>query len=395
MFSIKIPSFYWAALSFFGYYCAYGVLVPYFPVWLKIYTHNEKTVGLIIAIAYLFRFIGGILFSAMIKRSSQLLNALRYLAWANCLLMLSMSFIAENFWLLCAAIWLFSMTHSAGLPLSDTLATTWQQQIHLDYGKVRLIGSIAYVVGVTGFGYIIGEIGAPSIVWIITALSFLYALMQMPSPTHPPQDELKNAKESTIDYDMTFAQLLKNKITLRLMIAVSLLQGSHAAYYVYSVFYWKSIGINVQTSSILLGLSVMAEIVLFFFSTRLFQNRSVTSLFYISAIATLLRWVILGNTTQIALIATTQLLHCLTYALAHYAMVRYIATQPQPAIAKLQGLYNGLSGCAAIALFTALSGILYPISPTLTFAVMAAIALLAIPFIPRKVDAFLVNKVSL
>ena len=49
------------------------------------------------------------------------------------------------------------------------------------------------------------------------------------------------------------------------MIAVGLIQGSHAAYYVYSTIYWTSIGISVSQTSLLWGIGVLAEIVLFFF----------------------------------------------------------------------------------------------------------------------------------
>lgn len=53
-------------------------------------------------------------------------------------------------------------------------------------------------------------------------------------------------------------------------------------------------------------------------------------------------------------VAVPQLLHLfvLTYALSHYAIVRYISTQPQNTMAKSQGLYSGFSACAAIALLT-------------------------------------------
>ena len=44
-------------------------------------------------------------------------------------------------------------------------------------------------------------------------------------------------------------------------------------------------------------------------------------------------------------------MHSLTYAVCHYAIVRYITTQPQSHIAKLQGLYNGLSNGVLIAIF--------------------------------------------
>ncbi|MFZ7108850.1 3-phenylpropionate MFS transporter [Avibacterium avium] len=387
---MKISPFNWLALSFFGYYCAYGVFVPFFPAWLKSQSYNEEIIGFIIASSYVFRFLGGIVFSAMIKKAGHLLNALRYLAWASCGVMLYMSFVAESFPLLCLGIALFAMINAAGMPLSDTLATTWQQQINLDYGKARLIGSAAFVVGVTLFGNIIGFIGENYTVWILTVLLALYAIMQMTTPKILPQDTQTSAVENSVG----FLQLLKNKCTLRLIIAISLIQGSHAAYYAYSVLYWQSIGISVQTTSLLWGLSVVAEILLFFFSTKLFRFWKVSTLFYCAAIACVVRWGVLGSATSLWLIALVQLLHSLTYALGHYAMVRYITTQPQNAMAKLQGLYNGISGSAVIALLTALAGVLYPISPQMAFTSMMIFALLALPIIPRKVEAFLVRRVE-
>ena len=387
---MKISAFNWMALSFFGYFCAYGVFVPFFPVWLKSQSYGAETIGFVMAISYLFRFLGGIWFSSLIKRASHLINALRYLAWASFIICLLMSFVAESFWLLCLAIWLFAMVNSAGIPISDTLASTWQQQIHLDYGKARLIGSVAFVVGVTGFGYVIGIIGEQYIVIILTALLLLYSLLQMNSPRQMPLDD----QESTVKNSPTFIQLLQNKTTLRLLIAISLIQSSHAAYYVYSVLYWTSIGISVQTTSILLGLSVVSEILLFFFSTQLFKTWSVSALFYLSAGASVVRWLLVSSTDNIALITFTQTFHSLTYAVSHYAIVRYITTQPQTHMAKLQGLYSGISSCGAIALTTALSGVLYPISPTLMFVAMAFFALLALFFTPRNVSALLLKRVN-
>ncbi|MFD1806890.1 3-phenylpropionate MFS transporter [Pasteurella oralis] len=384
---MKISAFNWLALSFFGYFCAYGVFVPFFPVWLKSQSYGEELIGLVIASSYVFRFIGGIFFSSLLKKASQLIYALRYLAWISCLIVFSMSFIAESFWLLFIAIALFAMVNAAGMPLSDTLASVWQQQIYLDYGKARLIGSLAFVVGVVVFGYVIGTLGESSIVWILTALLMIYATMQMTIPTPMPEDQ-----QSAVGNQVSFKHLLQNKTTLRLLIAISLIQGSHATYYAYSVLYWTSLGISVQTTSLLWGLSVIAEMLLFFFSTKLFRTWKVSSLFYLSAIATVIRWGALSVAEEIMSLALIQTLHSLTYAVSHYAIIRYFTTQPISHIAKLQGLYNGISGCGAVALLTALSGVLYPISPTITFLVMMAFAALALVAIPRKVDAFLLKR---
>ncbi|WP_109083645.1 3-phenylpropionate MFS transporter [Aggregatibacter kilianii] len=385
---MSVRPFTWLALSFFGYYCAYGVFMPFFPVWLKSQHYGEELIGMVLASAYVFRFVGGLFFSGLIKRASQLINSLRLLALASALIMAGLSFAAGSFWLLFGAIGLFAMVNSAGMPITDSLASTWQRQIQLDYGKARLIGSMAFVVGVTLFGNVIGFFGEQNIVWILTALLLVYSMMQCVTPTIPPQDEPSEQATAEVRY----WDLLKNNTTLRVLIASSLIQGSHAAYYVYSVLYWTSLGIPVSQTSLLWGVAVVAEILLFFFSRRLLQNWKVTTIFYLATFACIVRWLGLAAANAIWLIAILQLLHSLTYAVAHYGMVRYITTQPQAHISKLQALYNGFSNSAMVAILTALSGVIYPYSPAFTFILMAIVVAPAFVVTPRKVDAFLLKQ---
>ncbi len=385
---MTVRPFTWLAFSFFGYFCAYGIFVPFFPVWLKSQSYGEELIGLVLAASYLFRFIGGIYFSSLVKKASQLPNALRLFAWASVFLTFTMGMAAQHFWLLFAAIALFAMVNSAGIPLSDTLAATWQHQVHLDYGKARLIGSAAFVVGVALFGNMIGFIGENNIIWLLCALVLLYALLQMAVPSIPPVD----TQESTVENSVSLIGLLKNATTLRLLSAVSLIHGSHAVYYGYSVLYWTKSGMSVQTTSLLWGLSVASEILLFFFAGKLFKHWKVSSLFYLSATAATLRWLGFGSSDELWLILPLQTFHSLTFAVSHYAIVRYISTQPQNAMPKLQGLYNGFASCAAVALFTGIGGLIYPLSPTAAFLSMAAVSALALFVIPRKVEAFLIKR---
>ena len=204
-----------------------------------------------------------------------------------------------------------------------------------------------------------------------------------------PQDEPQSAVENSVG----FLDLLKNKTTLRLFIAISLIQGSHAAYYSYSTIFWTNHGHSVSDAGLFWGISVLAEIVVFFFSTRLFKNWSITALFYLTGIAAIVRWLAFGYADTFVEIVLLQCFHSLTYVVGHYATVRYITTQPQTHIAKLQGLYNALAGCAAIAIFTALSGVLYPMSPVYAFSLMAAFAFIGLFITPRGVKAFLVHRV--
>ena len=63
-FSFQIPAFSWLALNFLGYYCAFGVIQPFFPLWLQSHHYSEFFIAFVMSLAYLFRFAGGLWLSA-------------------------------------------------------------------------------------------------------------------------------------------------------------------------------------------------------------------------------------------------------------------------------------------------------------------------------------------
>ena len=61
--SVQISAFAWLALNFLGYFCAFGVVQPFFPLWLQSHHHSEFFIAVVMSSAYLFRFLGGLLLS--------------------------------------------------------------------------------------------------------------------------------------------------------------------------------------------------------------------------------------------------------------------------------------------------------------------------------------------
>lgn len=379
---IKVRSEYWLVLNYLGYFCAYGVFVPLIPVWLQAQSYSDENIALLLAFAYVFRFLGGIFFSSRIKDTAYLPTMLRHLALGSAIVILAMGLSAlhwHSFILIFILFGLFSVLNGAGMPLQDSLASIWNQQIGLDYGRVRLTGSLGFVIGVVCFGGLINYLGNDAIIWVLGSLLILYTLVQLPVPTVLPKSTQVQTENSKISY----RNLLRESNTLRLLIAVSLIQGSHGAYYAYSTIYWVSQGISIQTTSWLWGISVTAEVALFFFASRLFKNWNITALFVLSISAAIIRWLCFPLMTGFVELALLQTFHALTYAVAHFATVRYISAQPDTHIAKLQALYNGLSSCIAVAFLTALSGVLYTYAASYAFWGMAIIVALALLFLPK------------
>ncbi|MCK3655739.1 MFS transporter [Pasteurellaceae bacterium Macca] len=375
-----LTPFQWSSFNFFGFYCAYGVLVPFLPVWLQHHGYQTDFIGILIALGYLFRCFGAIFFSKFVRHSNQLIPLNRLLTWASVLMVIMVATGVASPWLLVPAIGLFHVCNGGAMPIADTIASTWQQQIGLDYGKSRLFGSLAFVLGSISTGYLVAYWGNNSIIVILILWLVLLGLGLSLPPRQLFQQDSQVQKTTSISY----WQLLKSPTTLKMLLAVSLIQSSHATYYAYSSLYWASEQISTQQISWLWGLAVAAEIAFFFFSKKWFKAWRISHLIIISALVSALRWGLMTFNNEFLPLAFIQLLHAMTYGMGHYAMVRYISAQPVEHIAKLQALYFSSAGCIMMALFTFIGGAIYEVSAITSFAVMALVALPAIWLVPKK-----------
>lgn len=382
---IKLTPFQWSSFNFFGFYAAFGVLLPFLPVWLKHHGYDTDMIGLLIALGYLFRFLGAMYFSRRITHPNQLLSLNRFLTWATVFILIVVAWTVDSIWLLLPAIALFHIFNGGSMPIADTISSTWQQQINLDYGKSRLFGSVAFVVGSISTGYLIGWLGESAIIGILIGWLVFLGSGIMLNPRQKFEQEIKT--DNTADNNVSYWQLMKMPTTLKMLIAISLIQSSHAAYYAYSTLYWTSSGISTENTSFLWGAAVVGEITFFFFANKLFKAWRTQHLIILSALGAMLRWAMIASTNDFILLMIVQTLHGISYGMGHYAMIRYISTQPTAYNAKLQALYFSLASCAVMALFTFIAGFVYQSSPTYSFWLMFIFVLPALFILPKKFDS--------
>ena len=379
--SFQISAFSWLALNFFGYFCAFGVIQPFFPLWLQSHHYSELFIAVVMSSAYLFRFLGGLLLSKRVGQLALLLPTIRLATWASVLALLAAAASVGWAWLLVALVWLFFAFNGGEMPLNETAASAWQKQIGLDYGRVRLFGSGAYIFGTLLAGWVVAQLGAVWLVYLMAALLLLHGLMQLPRAV----PALQNRAETVQGASLGFMALLRQPETRGMLWAVSLIQGSHAAYYTYGVIYWQSAGLAPQQISWLWSVAVVAEIVLFFFSRRLLGGVEIVRLMQISALLTMGRWLLMAATVNPWLLLAVQMMHAAGFSLSHFTMVRFIVGQPEKDMAKLQALYIGLASCVVVALLTLLAGGLYKLQPSWAFAAMSVFAFAALWWLPRRV----------
>ena len=372
--------FSWLSLFLIAIYFVYGAYVPFWSLWLESKGLSAEQIGLLIGLGLGIRFAGNLLIMGRANRASLLIPTCRYLAVLSLLCYLGFYWV-DSFWALLALMLLANFIYPTLLPLSEALAARMMLQVKLDYGKVRLWGSAAFIVGSTLVGALVQHYGAT---WVLHAMILGLLLLTGLSwlPMAPaPQDAASSGNK------IGFRSLLTDKSFLTFLVVVSLLQGSHAAYYGFSALYWKAHGYAENVIGYLWALGVLAEILMFALSRRLLKGVSYQQLFFIGGLGCVLRWIMLANTTELVWLGVAQLLHAVTFCVSHLGAIRYMTQQlPAEQVIPAQTLYAALPTGIFMAVLTAVAGFGYQQVQGQVFWLMA---LLVVPVffirVPKRV----------
>ncbi|AOF00558.1 MULTISPECIES: 3-phenylpropionate MFS transporter [Serratia] len=371
----------WLALSYFTYFFSYGIFLPFWGVWLKGEGIAPETIGILLGAGLVARFLGSLLIAPRVKDPSHLVSALRLLALLT--LAFAVGFCFGNGWgWLMLVIAGFNLFFSPLVPLTDALAATWQKQIRMDYGRVRLWGSLAFVIGSALTGQLVAVWGHNAILYslILSVLAMLLGMLLKPNVM--PQGE---ARTHSGDERSLWA-LLKEGPVWRFLLCVTLLQGAHAGYYSFGSIYWQEAGYSASTIGYLWSLGVVAEVIIFASSNVLFRRWNARNLLLLSACCGVLRWSLMAYSTELGWLLLIQILHCGTFTVCHLAAMRFIAARQGQEVIRLQAVYSALAMGGGIAVMTVIAGFLFEHWQGGVFWVMAAVAAPALFIRPPAVS---------
>jgi MFS transporter, PPP family, 3-phenylpropionic acid transporter len=353
-------------LSFF-YGTTFGMLgsyLPFFPVWLKAVGIEASWIGIITAVPALTRFTVLPLVTAFAERRRTTRNAIVLTTFATALGLTVVGTQHQALPLLLAfAVTCCLWTPTA--PLTDAYALRGVVRYGLNYGPLRLWGSAAFVVGALLCGLFIDVIAPERLIWIIAATAGLAALASLGLA---PIDAAKASEPG----HRGAGGLLRDGGFLAIIAASALVQGSHAAYYIFASIIWKQAGLDGLTIALLWSLGVVAEIVLFALSPRFTWPSAV--LVVIGALSAVSRWIITAQQPPIAILAVVQLTHGLTFGLTQLGtMGLLIHHVPGHVMTRGQGYLAACSGIVASST-SILCGIVYARYGQGVYDVMAAMA---------------------
>jgi PPP family 3-phenylpropionic acid transporter len=250
---------------------------------------------------------------------------------------------------LCLALAFASLFWNPAFPLLESYAIRLASGGRIDYGRIRIWGSISFVAANLGAGVLLGFWPADSVAWMIAAAFAVFALCAAAAPAIP---SLPLHQEDT-------RSLRPSRLLVLGVVAAAFIQASHALLYAFASIHWERAGLSSTAIGALWAVGVLAEIVLFTFATKVARVLSPMTLIGMGGLAAVIRFGALALDPPSALLFPLQLLHGLTFGATHLGLMALIAASTPHRAAGRAQTYSSTVVAILMGLATVTAGPLY------------------------------------
>lgn len=366
---------YWRLSNFYFFYFALlGAVAPFMPLYLEHLGFSPARIGELLALPMLMRCLAPNLWGWLGDKTGQRLLIVRWGALLT-LLGFALIFYRQDYAWLVLVMLLHAFFWHAILPQFEVLTFAHLRQQPERYSRIRVWGSVGFIVTVVLMGRVFDLRGLGDYPWMVCLimLGILASSVLVPAPG----DEHRGAAASAAVQSVS--SIMRRRPVWVFYLGVMLMQVSHGPYYSFLSIYLGELGYSRTVTGWLWSLGVLAEIALFLLMPRILLRFSVRQVLLVSLLLAAVRWLLLGNLAdQILWLLLIQLLHAATFGSFHTGAMQFVQQQfPRSSQGMGQALYVSFSGVGA-ALGALYAGYLWqPAGPEITFALASAAAALA------------------
>jgi PPP family 3-phenylpropionic acid transporter len=344
------------ALYYAALFIVTGIQLPFWPLYLSSKGLTAPDIGRLLAAAYLAKIVTNPVIGHLADRWGTRRGLIAALA-AVSLAATALFAPAEGFLAILAVTLVSQAAYTAIMPLGDSLTMQCTISHRLDYGRIRLWGSLSFIVTASLAGHFLTQGPRAMILWTsLAALAVNLVVTFWLPDVRMPRTESRPA---------SLRPLLRNRLFQLFLACCSLGQASHMIYYGFATLHWRTAGLSGTIIGGLWAEGVIAEVLLFAFGARAVTRFGPASLMMAMGAAGVLRWCVMAFTTAAPVLALVQLLHAFTFAAGHLGAMHFIGRAvPGGLSARAQGIYaavvtgvaSGIAMLAAGSLYQALAG---------------------------------------
>ncbi|MDX8397067.1 MAG: MFS transporter [Mariprofundaceae bacterium] len=326
---VSLLSLNYIRIFYAAYFAAMGLILPFFPVYLSSLGYGLATVGLLTSLLAAAKVIAPPVAGYWLDRRG--VPARRFIMVTSCLAAVCVIFFnvgSSSVWLLALLILLFGLLWAAVLPLVDSVSIHVSELAHADYGRLRVWGSIGFVLTSLVGGFLLTN---TTLQWLPWCLAILMLLMAVAGSGFPSVEAVEPDIKSSDRFSSTL---------LLLLLLSFLMQLSHGAYYGFFSLYLLDSGYNSWQVGAFWVLAVIAEIVLMWLWTKPIQAFSLRTVVQVCLFLAAVRWLGTAYTTTWWVLVLLQVLHAASFAAFHVVMVTWVKRlAPSHRHAAAQGWY--------------------------------------------------------
>jgi len=226
---------------------------------------------------------------------------------------------------------------SASLPLVEATTLSHLGERTDRYGKIRLWGSVGFILVVVGLGMALDHAPIRLMLWVILGLLLGIVLFAR----FIPEAEIRHLETEHVP----LGRVLRRGEVLALLAAGLLMTAAHGPYYTFFTIHLVDHGYSKSLAGWLWALGVVCEIGVFLIMPRVFRWIRPETVLLVTLLAAALRFLLIGwLVDSVPVLLFAQLLHALTFGAYHASAItlvhRHFWGRNQ---ARGQALYNSLA----------------------------------------------------
>ncbi len=358
---------YWRLSGFYFFYFALlGSWLPYWGLYLLELGYGAVEIGYLSAVVMATKIVAPNIWGLLADRTGRRTAVIRAGSLLALLAFLGI-FWRQDFWALVAIVSIYSFFWNAVLAQFEVVTLSHLGDQYARYSRIRVWGSIGFIVAVAGVGWLMDRIDLRTLPMILAALLALIWLCSLLVAERVNEAGDSRARQGR-------GQILRQPQVLAFFLVCFLLQVAHGPYYTFFSIHLESLAYSKTATGLLWSLGVFAEVLLFLVMHRVLAGYSIRAIMLVSLLLAVIRWLLIGYLAHSWWwLIIAQCLHAATFGSFHAIAVEIVRRVFVGHQGQGMALYSGLSFGAGGAVGAIASGWVWEIGPQLSF-VMASVA---------------------
>ncbi len=366
---------------YFFYYATVGAFMPYWSPYLEARGFSATQIGIAYALSGCSRAAMPYLWGWLGDRNGRKIQLVRQASVVSLVLFLLIPFMQGVTHILLAML-AYNLFWQALISQFEAVTLAHLEHTGGDYSRVRLWGSVGFVLAVLSLGPLLDLWGILPLPWLV---GVLFAGMAAASFLVPEIKALPHDADAPL---ASIAQVIKRPEVIALMLACLCSQMSFAPYYNFFTLFLERHGHARSLAGVLWAIAVVTEIIMFIYMRQVIVRFGARQLLLAALATTVLRWLLtVCLVDNLAALVLIQMSHALTFGVYHACAMHYVYRLfPGRLQGRGQALYNASAYGVGGSLGSLGAGAIWDhLRPEATFLVAALVALIGTWIVWKKV----------